>query len=363
LRLLLIGTCRPAPRRPEVQQVRTAVARRGGTVITLEPLPETDVATLVTAMVGAPPGDGLRRLTAQAAGNPLYVRELIDALVREQAVQVRPTAEVAGPPGRLTASLAGMLADRFSGVSPETAQLLHAAALLGGRFAVTDLAVVVSRPVSGLAAGLQEAVTAGILAGSGAELVFRHPLIRQALYESMPLALRTALHAEAARELATAGADALSVAQQLSAAGKPGEGWAVGWLLQSASVLAARAPRLAAELLRRELDEGPGDAGTRDRLMVSLIRAQLATGSYQEAARQASRALTVTTDPAVRAGCGREPRSARVTMTVRSPPPGRRWRPRTFPARGEPASWPCCPCSSWSPATSWTWSKEPLARP
>ena len=90
LRLLLIGTCRPTPRRPEVQQVRAAVVRRGGAVVTLGPLAETDVAALVTAMVGAPPGDALRRLTAQAAGNPLYVRELVDALVREQALRDRP---------------------------------------------------------------------------------------------------------------------------------------------------------------------------------------------------------------------------------------------------------------------------------
>jgi hypothetical protein len=30
LRLLLIGTCRPTPRRPEVEQVRAAVGRRAG---------------------------------------------------------------------------------------------------------------------------------------------------------------------------------------------------------------------------------------------------------------------------------------------------------------------------------------------
>ena len=46
LRLLLIATCRPSPRRPQVQQVRAAVVRRGGAVITLGPLPETDVAEL-----------------------------------------------------------------------------------------------------------------------------------------------------------------------------------------------------------------------------------------------------------------------------------------------------------------------------
>ena len=80
LRLLLIGTCRSPLRRPEAQQVRAAVLRRGASVITLGPLSETDVADLVTAMVGVPPGDTLRRLAAQAAGNPLYVRELVDAV-------------------------------------------------------------------------------------------------------------------------------------------------------------------------------------------------------------------------------------------------------------------------------------------
>src|SRR5271166_1116873 len=47
LRLLLIATCRPAPRRPEMQQVRASLARRGGAVVELGPLPETDVAALV----------------------------------------------------------------------------------------------------------------------------------------------------------------------------------------------------------------------------------------------------------------------------------------------------------------------------
>ena len=178
-------------------------------LVTLGPLAETDVATLVTAIVGAEPGDGLRRLTAQSGGNPLYVRELVDALLREQAVQIRPVAEVA-PARELPVSLAAVLADRLSSVSAGTAQLLRTAALLGGRLAVTDLAVVLRRAVSDLAANVQEAATASIVADSGPELAFRHPLIRQAPYESMPEALRTALHAEAARELAMSGADGRS---------------------------------------------------------------------------------------------------------------------------------------------------------
>jgi DNA-binding CsgD family transcriptional regulator len=297
LRLLLIGTCRPTPRRPVVQQSRAAVIRRAGQLISLGPLPEADVAALVTAMVGASPGDGLRRLTAQATGNPLYVRELVDALLREQAVRISPIAEVTSRAERLPVSLAAVLDDRLSSVSAETAQILRAAALLGGRFAVADLAAVLRRPVSDLAASLQEAITADIVDGSGPELVFRHPLIRQALYESMPTALRTGLHAEAARELAASGADALSVAQQLSAAKRPIKGWARTWLIRTAPILTARAPQLAADLLRREADETPSTDKTWEGLMASLVWSLLAAGSYEAAARRAELALTMMTDP------------------------------------------------------------------
>ena len=301
LRLLLIATCRPDPRRPELWQLRTAAARHGGAVITLGPLPETDVAALVTAMLGTTSGDTLRQLTDQSAGNPLYLRELVDALARERA---QPTSadEVSAATDLLPASLAAVLNDRLSSVSDDTARLLRTAALLGGKFSVSDLAVLLRRPASGLAAGLQEALAAGLLAGSGTELAIRHPLLRQALYESMPAALRTALHGEAARELASAGADALTVAQQLSAAGgRPGAAWVRDWLVQSAPALTTRAPRLAADLLRRELDETPNGEAAWDGLAASLVRALLAAGSYDEAARRASQALPLMTDPVRRA--------------------------------------------------------------
>jgi DNA-binding CsgD family transcriptional regulator/tetratricopeptide (TPR) repeat protein len=341
LRLLLVGTCRPAPGRAEVRQARAAVARRGGQLVALGPLPETDVTALVTEMVGASPGEGLRRLTAQAAGNPLYVRELIDALLREQAVRVTPVAEIVPAGERLPVSLAAVLDDRLSSVAAGTAQLLRTAALLGGRFAVTDLSVVARRPAVDLAPGLQEAVAAGIVADAGPELAFRHPLIRQALYESMPEALRTALHAEAARALAGAGADALSVAQQLAAASQPGADWARAWLVQAAPGLTTRAPALAAELLRRELEQAPvGDAGT-GALIVGLVRALLAVGGYQEATTQAGRALLVITDPALRgetawmraqalvsAGHGYEAAIAAIRQALAEAGLPRRWQSR-----------------------------------
>lgn len=301
LRLLLVGISRPTPRRAEVQELRPAVIRGGGAVVTLGPLAETDVTALVTAMLGSPPGDALRQLTAQAAGNPLYVRELIEALVREQALEIGSAAEVSTAREHLPASLAAVLDGRLSFVSAETAQMLRVAALLGGQFAVTDLAVVLRSPVSELMAGVQEAMAAGILIGSGQELAFRHLLIQQALYESMPTALRKALHIEAARELAVTGMDALSVAQQLSAANLPGGEWVRKWLIDSGPALAALAPQLAAELLRRELSVTPVRDEARDGLTASLVWALLAVGSYEEAAKRASWALTTMTDPEQRA--------------------------------------------------------------
>jgi hypothetical protein len=76
----------PDPRRAHAAGLlRTALARRGGTVLTLGPLPETEMDLLVTALAGVPPTATRRQLTAQAEGNPLYARELVDALRRDQA--------------------------------------------------------------------------------------------------------------------------------------------------------------------------------------------------------------------------------------------------------------------------------------
>ena len=68
----------------------------------------------------------------------------------------------------------------------------------------------------------------------------------------------------------------LSVAQQLSAANKPGEAWVRKWLAESGPVLAIRAPQVGAEILRRELDATPSDDAARDGLMASLAWALLA---------------------------------------------------------------------------------------
>jgi DNA-binding CsgD family transcriptional regulator len=84
-------------------------------------------------------------------------------------------------------------------------------------------------------------------------LAFRHPLIRQALYDGIPGALRSALHRHAAQALATAGVSAERVAAQLLLAPAGTDAWTVDWLTAAVPVLSDRAPHLAVELLQRTL--------------------------------------------------------------------------------------------------------------
>src|SRR6202021_2272455 len=126
--------------------------------------------------------------------------------------------------GPAPSSLSAAIADRLGFVSGPVREGLRAAALLGVDFAVPDLAIVLSRPVADLVSAVSEARAAGVLAESGIGLAFRHPMIRAALYDEMPISVRAAWHRDAGRALAEAGAPPDRVARQiLRTVGEPGD--------------------------------------------------------------------------------------------------------------------------------------------
>src|SRR5262249_57824799 len=103
--------------------------------------PAEPVSELVEALVGVPAGAGLRIAAEQAAGNPLYVRELVDALGREGAIRVRDGhADLAAdqPGTRTPTSLSAALADRLGFLTSATRAVLRLASLLGTEFSVTE---------------------------------------------------------------------------------------------------------------------------------------------------------------------------------------------------------------------------------
>ena len=79
--LLLIGMMRP-PLREDLLALRRAVDDRSR--LQLAGLAGPAVADLVAAVAGGRPDDGLLRLADGAAGNPLYVTELVAALARSR---------------------------------------------------------------------------------------------------------------------------------------------------------------------------------------------------------------------------------------------------------------------------------------
>jgi DNA-binding CsgD family transcriptional regulator/tetratricopeptide (TPR) repeat protein len=297
--LVLVGTLRPVPQREELLALRRAVP--DAVYIQLSGLTEPAVTELVAALAGGKPAHELLRLADDAAGNPLYITELVAALARSRGLAFTDSGAVELTGGSVPASLPAAIADRLGFVSGHVREVVRAAALLGVEFAVPDLAAVLGRGVADLVSALDQAQAAGILAESGNDLRFRHPLIRAALYEEMPGPLRAAWHRDAGRALAAAGSPAYRVARQLLwAVGSPDDpvdDWMLGWLVGASEMLIGRAPQVAVNLLRRAVARPADDSQQHYFLVGRLADALYRVGNLSEAEQVARRALAHADDP------------------------------------------------------------------
>ena len=300
----MVGMMRPVPTRDDLLALRRGAD--DATRLELTGLTAAAVADLVATMAGGKPDGNLLQLADGAAGNPLYVSELVAALARGSSLSITEagTAELAG--GSAPGSLSAAIADRLGFVAGSVRDVLRAAALLGVDFAVPDLAVVLGRSVPDLIPAVDEARAAGVLAESGQRLGFRHPLIRAALYDEMPAAVRAAWHHDAGRALAEAGAPPDRVARQLlRATGVPGgaaepmDDWMLDWLVRTADQLVGQAPGVAAELLARAVASSPTDSAQHGWLSSRLADALYRIGDRAQAEQVANHALEHAADPDV----------------------------------------------------------------
>jgi len=135
-----------------------------------------------------------------------------------------------------------------------------------------------------------------VLVDVGPRLSFRHPLIRQALYDGVPATVRAGLHRHTAQALAGVGAPAERVAAHLTQAPAGGDAWTNRWLVENAGVLADRAPLVAADLIGLALARLSPDELYWPELAVAQARVLFRLG--RDAAPLARQALTTVTDPA-----------------------------------------------------------------
>lgn len=283
LPVALLASFRPWPRMAQLETLIESWSREGALMLSLGPLDQAAVIELATELAGGTPGRRLAGQLEAAAGNPLFVRELIGALLDEHVIDVADgVAEldhetpslVQAPAASVTPSLPPSLRltilRRVSMLGADSVRLLQQASLLGSSFSLADLATISEQGTQAVLAALQEARRAGVVEESGELLCFRHDLVREALYADLPASARRVLHRDAGRLLAAAGAPALQVAEQLSIGAGEGDQEAVRWLSQAARECALRAPQPAAELFERALALAAADDPARTELTVEL---------------------------------------------------------------------------------------------
>jgi DNA-binding CsgD family transcriptional regulator len=299
--LLLIGMMRPVPQRDDLLALRRLVGN--GARLRLTGLAEEAVTELVTQLAGGKPDANLLRLADGAAGNPLYITELVAALARGSSLTITDAGAAELANGPAPSSLSAAIADRLGFVTGPVRDVLRAAALLGVDFAVRDLAIVLGRSVADLIPAVDEACAAGVLAESGNGLGFRHPLIREALYDEIPAPVRAAWHRDAGHALAESGAPIDRVARQLlrAASGtgttEPMDDWMLDWLARTADSLVDQAPGVATELLTRAVASSPTCSARYDRLVGRLADALYRVGDTSRAEQVVNRALLHASDP------------------------------------------------------------------
>jgi len=153
----------------------------------LQGLKEDEVHTLVADRLGTVTTEFVQVVMRKTAGNPFFVTQLLQLLARE-------------PPQALTGIPDGVrdaLQRRLRGLQQSSRALLEIAAVIGDEFALATLHALELSPPEALLRALDDAISRRILAecpDKPGRYRFTHALIREALYDDLPLAHRVDLH-------------------------------------------------------------------------------------------------------------------------------------------------------------------------
>ena len=216
-RTLVVLTLRPVPHRPAITHVVSRWTRAGARHLELSPLPTAAAVELAEAILGASLGPSLRGAVSTAGGNPQLVVDVVTTAHDAGAlVAVEGGIDAVVPGWRL--QVEEVVRARVAYLGGDVLALLSTASVLGVSFVVVDLAALADRPVADVWRTLRHALAAGVVQARGDRLVFRHDVVRVALYGGIDPAGRRALHTRAAWTLREAGAPAAVVAAHLERA-------------------------------------------------------------------------------------------------------------------------------------------------
>jgi hypothetical protein len=229
------------------------VAAPGVTRLKLEQLSEAEAVDMLHTVDAA----AATAIYRQGGGNPFYLEQLSRAT----------------DGGVLPASLAGAIAEELAALEGESRAFLNAAAVAGEPFE-PDLAAAIAGigEDSGFAA-LDDLLALDLVRPTDVprRFAFRHPLVRQAVYESAGGGWRLAAHARAAAALEARRAATAERAHHVEQSAVQGDETAIELLLDAGREAAPRAPAAASRWFEAALRLLPsGDADRHVAVRVAL---------------------------------------------------------------------------------------------
>jgi class 3 adenylate cyclase/tetratricopeptide (TPR) repeat protein len=308
--------------RQELLELRPdwSTPRPGATTVLLDTLAQDESRLLLANLLGSELSDEIaERITAVAAGNPLFLEELLRMLIDEGVLrQEDDDWRLASDPRRLSlpATISALLAARLDRLGREERLVIECAAVAGEIFSwsVTSALVPPELRLS-VGAHLQSLARRELIrplpAAPGGEDEFRfgHILIRDAAYAGLAKEACAELHERAARwaesrfgegmgsdeivgyHLARA-ADALAELDPLDERARALGSEAAARLASAARLAVARGDSpAAAMLLERTLELISPDDPERPKLLVELADALRPIGRLEEAKRHLREAM------------------------------------------------------------------------
>ncbi|MGA9161655.1 MAG: AAA family ATPase, partial [Actinomycetota bacterium] len=202
-----------ATARPELFEMRPTWGggKRNAASIYLDPLTETEGEAMLEDLVPGPIGPDLKRtIVERSEGNPLFVEEIVRKLIDDGVLRATDASrwEVAGPVQdlELPRSVHGLIAARLDGLPDDEKAVLQDAAVVGRVFWVGAVAELTGRPNAEMRDTLGRLRVKELVVphdpssfSDEHEFAFRHNLIRDGAYDSLPKTLRADKHAGVAR--------------------------------------------------------------------------------------------------------------------------------------------------------------------
>ncbi|HEY3524075.1 MAG TPA: adenylate/guanylate cyclase domain-containing protein [Candidatus Limnocylindrales bacterium] len=175
--------------------------RRNYVSLSLEPLDDPDVATLVEHLLDGPSPEIVRLVVDRAEGNPFYAGELVRAIV-DRTPDLRDAEAVATALRSLPDTVQATVLARIDVLPAPVRRAIQLGSVFGRSFQADGLAALEPAIAASAQEAVNELIDRDLVRTSPSGVTFRHILIREVAYSTMPRAERARLHASAGDWLA-----------------------------------------------------------------------------------------------------------------------------------------------------------------